>query len=216
MSEKPIDLDTYTTEELLKMSKEEACKGLSERQMRFCEAYFEGHNRKIALAKSGYDGTHSAVYAYRMLRSPKIQRYIQWLKAKSFNHHMVKATDVLDEWIRIAFSDVTDFVNIRPNSISLKPAEQVDGQLIKSVRSTRDGVVIELHDKMKALDSLAKYLEDMPKEWRQKIEERKLELMEQDFELKKKSYELENPQSENDGFIEAIKAGCESIWDENI
>ena len=115
---------------------------------------------------------------------------------------------------RSAFSDMSDFVDIFPHSIRLKPATQVDGQLIKSIKSGRDGVSIELYDKMKALDSLAKYCDDMPKEWKQKIDERRTELQEQEFILKKKQLELENPDKEDDGFIEAIKKSAESVWDE--
>ena len=73
---------------------------------------------------------------------------------------------------------MTDFVDIYPHSIKLKPANEVDGQLIKSIKSGRDGVSIELHDKMKALDCLARYCDDMPKDWKQKLEERKMELLE--------------------------------------
>ena len=50
---------------------------------------------------------------------------------------MINAYDILDEWIRIAFSDITDFIDIYPNSIRLKPADKVDGQLVKSIKSGR-------------------------------------------------------------------------------
>ena len=122
---------------------------------------------------------------------------------------MVNAVDLIDQWIRIAFSDMTDFVNIHPGYITLKPASEVDGQLIKSIKSGRDGVSIELHDKLKALDCLSKYIDDMPKDWKQK-----LELLEEEFKLKKKVYELENPQQKDDGFIEAIKESAKVIWEE--
>ena len=35
-----------------------------------------------------------------------------------------------------------------------------------------------------------------------------MQLMEQEFELKKKTSELDNPDKEDDGFIEAIKASA--------
>lgn len=50
---------------------------------------------------------------------------------------MIAAGDIIDEWARIAFSDITDFVNIYPHSISLKPANEMDGQLVKSIKSGR-------------------------------------------------------------------------------
>lgn len=106
-------------------------------------------------------------------------------------------------------------MKLKPTYIKLKPADEIDGQLVKSIKSGRDGISIELHDKMKALDNLAKYLDDMPQDWKQRIEERKLELMEQEFELKKKLTEIENPTNEDDGFIEAIKQSAKIIWEDS-
>lgn len=209
----PISNETWTQEELLEMSKSEAVGNLPEKAQKFCEFYVEGLNRKMALKKAGYESL-DANYAYRLLKKEGVQRYIMWLKARILNVHMVNAVDVLDQWIRIAFSDMTDFVDIHRNFISLKPASEVDGQLIKSIKSGRDGVSIELHDKLKALDCLARYLDDMPKDWKQKLEERKLELLTQEFELKKKVYELENPEVKDDGFMEAIKASAKVVWEE--
>lgn len=207
----PIHCD-YTEEELLKMSKNEAQKDLSEKQMRFCECYVEGHNRKMAVIKAGYSSTANNLPS-SLLKLQKVRRYICWLKVRITNEHMITAMDVLDEWIRIAFSDITDFVEINPYNIKLKKNEEIDGQLVKSIKSGRDGVSIELYDKMRALDNLARYLEDLPLDFKQKIENRKVELMEQEFELKKKLYEREVPEMEDDGFIQAIKEGAEKIWE---
>lgn len=210
-----IDYEDYTEEELLKMKKSEAVDGLSESQQRFCEAYVEGHNRKTAIIRSGIlkGSTNYSSYAARLLKNPNVQRYIVWLKARILRSHIIEAYDVIDEWIRIAFADISDFVDIKPLSIYLKPNDQIDGQLVKSIKSGRDGVSIELYDKMKALDSLAKYMDDMPKEWKQKIEERKADLLEQEFEFKKKIYDIENPEQEDDGFIEAIKKSAKIVWE---
>ena len=210
----PIVNSEYTEEELLKMKKADAIAGLTERQAKFCEYYIEGHNKKTALIKAGFgDAQTNTTYATRMLRSPKIQRYVMWLKARTLREHMINAYDILDEWIRIAFSDITDFIDIYPNSIRLKPADKVDGQLVKSIKSGRDGISIEMYDKMRALENLAKYTSDMPQEWKEKIELRRQELQEEEFELKKKLYELSNPEEEDDGFIEAIKNSVPAVWE---
>lgn len=216
MKKLPIDYDVYTQEELLKMPYKEAIRGMHEKAQRFCEYYVEGHNRKIALMKAGYgENACNHNYSYLLLKDEKIQRYIQWLKARILNQQLINGIEVIDEWVRIAFSDMSDFVEIRPTSIRLKPEDQIDGQLIKSIKSGRDGISIELYDKMHALDQLAQYIDDMPKGWKQKIEERRADLMEQEFELKKKMYEMENPDVEDDGFIKAIKASAKIVWAEN-
>lgn len=213
MRSKPF-LSEYSEEELLAMPKAKAQAGLTEKQIRFCEIYVEGHNKKMAALKAGYRSTFvSSAAVVQLLRNEKVCRYINWLKARILKEHFINAADVLDEWIRIAFSDITDFVEINPHSIKLKKNEEIDGQLVKSIKSGREGVSIELHDKMKALDNLAKYIQDMPSDFKQRLEERKLELMEQEFEFKKKVYEQTMPAFEDDGFIEAIKESAQSVWE---
>ena len=210
----PISYDEYSDEELLKMDRETATEGLTEKKQRFCECYVEGHNIRMAALKAGFkDNSNGFTAGHKCLHDDKCKRYIQWLKVRVLQKHMINAWELLDEWIRIAFSDITDFVDIHPRSITLKPADQVDGQLVKSIKSGRDGISIELYDKMKALDNIAKYCEDMPSDWKQRIEERKLQLLQEEFELKKKLSEVGNDTEEDDGFLDAIKKSTKAIWD---
>lgn len=210
----PINYEEYTTEELLAMRKTQAVEGLPERAQKFCEAFVEGHNYKTALIKAGYvePEKRNGNFGRRLLLNKGVQRYVAWLKARALNACLVNAYDLIDMWVRIAFSDMSDFVEIHPTYIKLKPDDMIDGQLIKSIKSGKDGVSIELHDKMKALDNLARYMEDMPKDYKQKLEERKMDLLEQEFELKKKMVELDNPEQEDDGFMKAIKEATKAVW----
>ena len=207
-----IDCNEYSDEELLNMKKSEAIDGLNEKQQRFAEYYVQSYNLKIACLKAGYETDNSSI-GYILRKNRKVQRYILWLKARILQNTFVKAQDILNQYITIAFSDITDLVDIHRRSIDLKPADQIDGHLIKSLRSTRDGVAIELYDKMKALDFLAKYTEDMPKEWKERIDERRLALQEQEFQLKQRMYDLENNDKEDDGFMQALKESAKVIWD---
>ena len=68
---------------------------------------------------------------------------------------------------------------------------------------------------MKALDNLSKYIEDMPSDFKQKLEERKVQLLEEEFELKKKAQQAGIPEVEDDGFMQAIKESVTAIWDMN-
>ena len=207
-----IEYNEYTSYELLKMKKSEAIEGLNESQQRFCEAFVGSYNIKSALLKAGYDGNTSQ--GTSLLKKPRIKRYIQWLKVRILSNSFVAGADVIHQWIKIAFADMTDFVDIKPHGIVLKPSSQVDGQLIKSIKSGPQGVSIELHDKLKALDSLAKYIQDMPKDYKQIIEERKADLMQNEFELKKKMYDLDSKENEDDGFLEALSKTAESVWED--
>lgn len=214
MGRRAIDYDVYTTEELLEMSHEDAIEGLTEKQIKFCEVYVLNYNISIALRKAGYESETSGA-AYRIRQKPGCKRYIQWLKARMLHDTLINGEDIINQWVKIAFADMTDFVDINKFGITLKPVREMDGQLVKSIKSGRDGVSIELYDKLKALDSLAKYTEDMPKDYKQKIEERKMELMEQEFELKKSIYDMENKIEKDDGFVEALKQSAKIVWEQN-
>lgn len=203
----------YSTEELLAMPKEEATKGLNERQQRFCEFYISSNSAKSAAVRAGYFVNEHSQNFLALKSNWKVQRYIAWLKVRVYKKAMLSAEEVIDEWIRIGFSDITDFVDIFPHSFRLKPSDQIDGQLVKSIKSGRDGISIELYDKMKALDSLVKYMDCMPTDWKQRLEERKLQLMENEFELKKKAVEGIVGSGENDGFLEALSKTAEKIWE---
>lgn len=214
MGRRAIDYDVYTTEELLNMSHEDAVEGLTEKQIKFCEVYVLNYNISIALRKAGYESETSGA-AYRIRQKPGCKRYIQWLKARMLHDTLVTGADIINQWIKIAFADMTDFVDVNRFGIALKPVREMDGQLVKSIKSGRDGISIELYDKLKALDSLAKYTDDMPKDYKQRIEERKLELLEQEFELKKSIYDMENKAEEDDGFVEALKESAKVVWEKN-
>ena len=203
---------TYTEEELLKMKRKEAVGKLNEKQQRFCEYYLTNQNAKIAAIKAGYDVSNTSRGYMGLKNNEQCRIYIAWLKVRIINRQMIAAADIIDEWARIAFSDITDFVNIYPHSISLKPANEMDGQLVKSIKSGRDGISIELHDKMKALDNLIKYVDYMPKDWKQRVEEQKVKLMKEELEMKKKAQGFKQEDDKDDGFIAALSSKAKEIW----
>lgn len=210
------ELKEYTTEELLKMKYDEATEGLNIKQIKFCEFYVQNYNVAISLMKAGYsEGTNTTPWARKatLMKRPGVKRYMQWLKVRAMNKALISGTDIITQWGKIAFADMTDFVNIGRYGVTLKPATQMDGQLIKSIKSGRDGISIELHDKLKALNELARYTRDMPKDYKQILEERKVEIMEKEYELKRKLVDLDSQQREDDGFIEALKQSAATVWE---
>lgn len=207
----PIGCEEYSNEELLEMTFSEATKGLTEKQQRFCEEYTRSYNIKMAVIKAGYEGENKTI-GYALRKKPAAQRYIQWMKVRILKNTFIDAGAILDQHIRIAFSDITDFVEIHPQYIKLKPEDRMDGQLVKSIKSGRDGISIELYDKMKSLDFLSKYCEDMPRDFKEKLEERKVILQEQEFQFKKEMADITKNAMEDDGFIDAIKEAAKQVW----
>ena len=121
---------------------------------------------------------------------------------------------IVNEYIKIAFADMSDFVRFGPNGVVLKHSDKVDGQMVVKVKEGRDGVTIELADKLKALEKLERYLKVMPSDWKQRVEEKKVELMGQKLELEKQKVDLGSESDDDDGFLTALKEAAKEVWND--
>jgi len=202
-----------TEAELAEMTMEEAQGTLTDRQILFCNTYMKSYNIKSAAIKAGYKPTAAAMAGYKLRQDPRAQKYLAWLKLQMAHECQVDAMAIIDQYIRIAFSDMTDFVDIKNNRIKLKDGELIDGQLVHKVSNGLNGISVELVDKKFALDKLDRFFDIMPKDWKQLLEERKLELLERklDFDIMKAGGNDDDTQ--DDGFIEALKDMTKSIWE---
>lgn len=161
---------------------------LSEKERLFCLYYVKYFNGTQAALKAGYskDGAH--VQASRLLRRERVSSYIKELKGELVENVFVEAMDVLKEYIKIAFADITNYVTFGQrevefesedgtpvtrmmNFVDLQDHEVVDGSIITEVKQGRDGVSIKLADKMKALDKLSQYFDLVPDNFKKQIEE---------------------------------------------
>ena len=135
----------------------------------------------------------------------------------------------------IAFADVTDYVSFgreniqvmgafgpvmvenketgekevlekEVNTVKFKQSEDVDGTLIMEVKQGKDGASIKLVDKMKALQWLADHMDIATAEQKAKIEQirAKTAIMSGTSE----------EETEDDGFIEALKGEVADVWEE--
>ena len=160
---------------------------LSEKERLFCLYYVKYFNGTQAALKAGYskDGAH--VQASRLLRRERVSSYIKELKGELVENVFVEAMDVLKEYIKIAFADITNYLNFGQreitiqdddgnevtrlvNFVDLYEADMVDGSIITEVKQGRDGISVKLADKMKALDKLAQYFDLVPDTFKDQIE----------------------------------------------
>ncbi|MCU5173765.1 terminase small subunit [Bacillus paranthracis] len=174
---------------------------LTEKERLFCLYYVKYFNGTQAALKAGYskDGAH--VQASRLLRRERVSSYIKELKGELVENVFVEAMDVLKEYIKIAFADITNYVTFGQKEIEIKVGEnttvdedgnetieaimesrmvsyvdlqdheEVDGSIIAEVKQGRDGISIKLADKMKALDKLSQYFDLVPDNFKRQIEE---------------------------------------------
>lgn len=213
---------------------------LSEKERLFCLYYVKYFNGTQAALKSGYskDGAH--VQASRLLRRERVSSYIKELKGELVENVFVEALDVLKEYIKIAFADITNYVTFgrrevefqddegnqftrMMNFVDLQEADLVDGSIITEVKQGKDGVSVKLADKMKALDKLAQYFDLVPDNFKRQIEEErhKMQMEVQKAQVDKIKADTarikgeDGDEYEDDGFKEALEGKVEEVWDDH-
>lgn len=214
---------------------------LTEKQRLFCLYYIKSFNATMSAIKAGYAKESAHVTGSQLLRHPKVSAEIKRLKGAVQQEIFIDAMDILNKYIKIAFSDIADYVTFgrktvqvmgmygpvfegkgkdkKPvmqttNYIYLKESTEVDGTILSEVSEGKDGVKIKLADKMKALEKLEKYFDLFPDKFKRQIEEEKLKIAKDKFELEKTKINGDEGETEDDGFLEALEGKVSEVWDD--
>ncbi len=221
-------------EEVLNNSK------LTEKQRLFCSYYVKYRNKTKAYMKAykcSYENAHA--HAYELWRNVAIKNEIDKLLKELRGNIKIDIQDLIQLNIDIAFADMNDYMEfgqkevpmINPktgeeitnkdgkvitytvNYAHFKNSSEVDGTLISEVSKGKDGAKIKLQDKIKAIDFLDKHIEYLDEETKHKldIEHRRLENGKLKAETAKITGEDEL-ETEDDGFLEALKARTVEVW----
>ncbi len=150
---------------------------LNLRQQKFVDEYLVDYKGRAAAVRAGYSEE-----SYPMLLSnPRIMAAIEKAQKNHLRRLGLTQERVLEEYLKLAFSDIMNFVNVRTERVLVGHTK--DGAPISQIKNTvtfkenfeslpdnvlaaiseisespSAGVRIKLHDKLKALDSLAKHL----------------------------------------------------------
>lgn len=193
---------------------------LTDQQQLFClyQSRMFNYTKAYMKAYPGCSYASAAVLGSRLMKNPVIRKEIEQLKQNHMNREMLKQEDIFQKYMDIAFADMNDFMSFGQeeietdygprmvNSVRLKESDQVDGTLITEVKQGRDGVSVKLADRMKAIDWLADHMDIATAEQKAKIEQirAKTAIMSGTSE----------EETEDDGFIEALKGEVADVWEE--
>lgn len=157
---------------------------LTDKEKDFCIHYIGSFNATQSAYRAGYQGSYKTVKntAYELMQRPRVRNLIEYLKKMKRETILAGVDDVIDLHMRIAFSDMTGFMqwgfNGYQNGAFAIPSEMVDGNLIKEISVGQDGQMkIRLEDRQKSLDFLERYFLINPMDkHKQAYENSKLEL----------------------------------------
>ena len=117
--------------------------------------------RKMAVLRAGYSNKGADQTACRLLKNPHIIAFIEKRKQKIMDIADVNQERVVRELANIAFSNVTDFINVgERGTVSLTDwglLSKEQTACIESVCQTKEGYRLKLYSKPAALEQLGKY-----------------------------------------------------------
>jgi len=132
---------------------------MTDKMRLFADEYLVDRNATAAAKRAGYSSPRNA--GYRVLHHPEVQKYIKGQEAKLASKLEITAERVLKEVARIAFSDITDYVDVENNSVKIKNFSGLDEDKARAVASVKQSIEVtefKLHDKVAALDKLCRHL----------------------------------------------------------
>ena len=192
---------------------------LTDKQRLFCCLYIKCFNATKAYRKAyGCSYETALTNGPGLLRNTRIKEEIQRLKQGRLNKAMLEGPDVFQWYLDIARADITDFTDFGnmeietdngPMTISyvnIKDAREVDGTLLSEVSKGKDGVKVKLADRMKAMQWISDHMDLATPEQKEKV---KL------LQAQRRKLEDDGPEeTEDDGFIEALKGQVDDLWQE--
>lgn len=131
---------------------------LTEKERLFCLYYINSYSATMSYKKAykcSYETAHKN--AYKTMAKYGIKNEIERLKEIKRQQVMIEEIDIVELQMRIAFSNIGDAVDITNNNMSIKNFEEIDTQMIREVKSTKDGIGIKMEDRQKAINWLTKY-----------------------------------------------------------
>lgn len=157
---------------------------LTEEQKLFCLYYSQSFNATQSYLKAYKSSYNTAmVNGHKLLRNANVRSEVERIKEARQKDFLINDNDIMEQWMKQAFADVSDYVEFgteeqtvfsdedtpifdeRGNPVTQKHSfvrfknqDEVDGTLIQEVKIGRDGPVIKLYDKQKALQELFKLL----------------------------------------------------------
>jgi phage terminase small subunit len=202
-TQKESKLDKHTSKILDEIERVE----LTEKQQLFCLYYIKNFNATQAYLKA-YNCSYDVANAegYKLLVNPCVKAEIDRLKEIKRQSIMLSPDDIVERYMRIAFADMTDFVEFgratipvmtmfgplevenpvtgkkeavtkEINEVRFKDHSMVDGGLICQIKQGKDGASLKLEDRQKALEWLANFFDMNPMDkHKQEYDKRKLEV----------------------------------------
>lgn len=139
---------------------------ISAKQERFCQEWVVDQNGTAAAVRAGYSKTSARSTAARLLAQNNVQERVAELQADAAKRIGLTHDKVLSELCKLAFTNLTDIVDITGGAIRIRtPLEVEDPAMWAAVSSIKEKMVngekvlaVTMHDKRATLEMLGRHL----------------------------------------------------------
>ncbi|PWV90245.1 phage terminase small subunit [Paenibacillus cellulosilyticus] len=147
---------------------------LTPKQAQFVREYLIDLNATQAAIRAGYSVKNAGKIGPELLGKTRIAAAIEKAMNERGKRTEITADRVLQEYAKIGFSNITDYLKVEQksfeaasgeikyyNEVELFPTDTVDRKKLDAVaeiKQTKEGIALKLHDKKGALDSIARHL----------------------------------------------------------
>lgn len=130
---------------------------MNNRRQRFIDEYMIDFNATRAAIAAGYATKTATDQASKLLSTPEVRDEVNRRKAEACEGLRISAERVLWETAALGFSNIFNYVEVADGELRLKEMPTEMQGAVSGIKVTKNGVEIKLHDKLKALEFLAKY-----------------------------------------------------------
>lgn len=214
---------------------------LTDRQKRFCDEYLIDLNATQAAIRAGYSQKRASEQAYQLLQKTTVCEYIKQRQKERMERTEITQDMIIRELAIIAFSKASDYANIVEKQATTEvegaiiplldengeplmyrtvepvlTAELTEDQkkALAVIKKGRDGFEIKSYDKVRALELLGRHLGMWDKKTEMDNEEQRARIEKTKAETSRIKGEDPDADTQDDGFLEALRGEAQSVWEE--
>lgn len=134
---------------------------LTPKQKKFCDEYLIDLNATQAAIRAGYKKDYADRMAYKLVENSRVKEYIQECMKEREKRTETKQDRAINEIAKIAFANITDYVQIKNNEVKIIETEKLTNDqkaAIINIKQGANGIEIKMADKIKALELLGRHL----------------------------------------------------------
>ncbi|NMM62068.1 terminase small subunit [Clostridium sp. P21] len=134
---------------------------LTDKQKKFIDEYLIDLNATQAAIRAGYSQKNAFKIGSELLQKTTVQKHMHKCMKDREKRTEITQDKVLNELAAIGFANIADYLEVKDDAVKVFNTTDIPKEKLRAVveiKQTKDGISIKIHDKVKALEDIAKHL----------------------------------------------------------